>query len=240
MRIDTKLKLIAYVREMLGSPQIECEVSDAQISQIIDDAIQTFTEYAYGTLQATVCVNISGKGTYHLPENVTNIIKISRGGTSNMSGFASNYGANYVPDLWSQQFFTTSLMGGIMANLVTVSNTRASVSKYFGDDINFNWNPYKKILQVFDQYKGPAVIHFYYEYSPDEVDQIYNHEWIKRWVIAKTKILWGQITGKYDADLVGGVKINHENFKSEGNDEIEKLTEELYTKWSDPAIIECC
>ena len=234
MRIDTKLKLIAYVRTMLGSPQIECEVSDAQISQIIDDTIQKFTEFAYGTLEATICVNINGKGTYHMPENVTNIIKISKGSTGNISNFASNYGVNYVPDLWSQQFFTSSITGSLMSSLVVVSNARASIEHFFGDDIYFNWNHYKKILQIFDSYKGPALIHFYYEYQPDEVDQIYNHEWIKRYAIAKTKVLWGQITGKYDADLVGGVKINYDNFKSEGNDEIEKLEEELIDKWSDP------
>lgn len=240
MRIDTKLKLIAYVREMLGSPQIECEVNDAQISQIIDDGIQKFTEFAYGTLEATVCVNIEGKGTYHMPENVTNIIKISKGSTSNISSFASNYGVNYVPDMWSQQFFTSSITGSIMASLVTVSNTRASLEHFMGDDIYFNWNPYKKIIQVFDQYKGPALIHFYYEYQADEVDQIYNHEWIKRWAIAKTKILWGNITGKYSGDLVGGVTINYDNFKSEGSEEVERLEEELIDKWSDPVPIDCC
>jgi len=240
MRIDTKLKLIAYTREMLGSPQIECEVSDPQISQIIDDAITKFTEYAYGTLEATVCADIQGKGIYHMPKNVTNILKISRGGSGNISNFASNYGSNYVPDLWSQQFFTSSLTGNIMSSLVVVSNTRASLDHYFGDDIYFNFNPYKKIIQVFDSYKGPVLIHFYYEYIPDEQDEIYNHEWIKKWVIAKTKILWGSITGKYDAELVGGVKINYSDFKSEGKEEIENLEEELLEKWSPPLPIDVC
>ena len=240
MKIDTKLKLIAYTRTMLGSPQIECEVSDAQISQIIDDAVQKFTEFAYGTLEATITVQINGKGTYHLPENVTHILKISRGYTGSMTNFASNYGTNYVPDLWSQQFFTSSLTGGIMSSLIVVSNTRASLEHFMGDDIYFNWNPYKKIIQVFDSYKGPALIHFYYEYTPDEVDQIFNHEWIKRYVIAKTKVLWGEITGKYDADLVGGVKINYSNFKDEGKEELEKLDEELIEKWSDPLIPDVC
>jgi len=240
MRIDTKLKLIAYVREMLGSPQIECEVSDSQISQIIDDAITKFTEYAVGTLEATVCANIQGMGTYHMPKNVTNIIKISKGNTGNISNFASNYGTNYVPDLWSQQFFTSSITGSIMSSLVVVSNTRASLNHFMGDDIYFNFNPYKKIIQIFDQYKGPVLIHFYYEYVPDEQDEIYNHEWIKKWVIANTKVLWGNITGKYDADLVGGVKINYSTFKDEGKEEIEKLEEELFDKWSPPPPIDVC
>lgn len=234
MKIDNKLLLIAYVREMLGSPQIECEVSDAQISHIIDDGIQLFTEYAYGTLEATLCVNFDGKAEYQMPSNITNIIKISRGNLGNIANFANNYGVNYVPDLWSQQFYSGSVTGSISSNLICISNTRAVLDKYFGDGISYNFNPYKKVLQVFDCYKGPALIWFNYEYIADERDFIYDHEWIKRYAIARTKILWGQITGKYSAPLIGGANINYGDMKSEGNSELEMLKEELKSKYSDP------
>lgn len=234
MKIDTKLKLQAYIRSMLGYPQIECEVTDNQMSIIIDDVIQTFTEYAYGELEGTLCVEINGKGEYKLPSNITNIKKLSRGNVSNLSNFSTNYGTNYVPDLWSQQFFTNSMVGTIMGNLIQISNTRAEIDKFFGDDIYYNFNPYKKILQVFDNYKGKALLNFYYEYIPDEVDLIYDHEWIKKMCIAKVKVLWGQITGKYSGNLVGGATINYSDMKSEGNSEIEKCMEELQNKWCDP------
>lgn len=233
MKIDNKLLLIAYVREMLGSPQIECEVSDVQISHIIDDGIQLFTEYAYGTLEATLCVKFTGKGEYQMPHNITNIIKITRGNLGNIANFANNYGVNYVPDLWSQQFYSDSVAGSISSNLVSISNTRAILDKYFGDGISYNFNPYKKVLQVFDHYKGPGLIWFNYEYTPDEKDYIYDHEWIKRYAIARTKILWGQITGKYSASLVGGATINYADMKSEGNSELEILKEELKSKYSE-------
>lgn len=239
-KIDTKNKLIAYIRLMLGSPQINVEVSDLQMSQIIDDVIQTFTEYAYGELEGTLCVQINGKGEYKVPSNITNIKKLSRGNVANLANFSANYGTNYVPDLWSQQFFTSSNVGTIMGNLIQISNTRASIDKYFGDDIYYNWNPYKKVLQVFDTYKGVALLNFYYEYTPDETDMIYDHEWIKKACIAKTKILWGTITGKYSGSLVGGASINYADMKSEGNSEWDKCMEELRDKWCDPAPIDVC
>lgn len=240
MKIDTKLKLEAYIRSMLGSPQINVEVSDAQLSQIIDDVIQTFTEYAYGELEGTLCVHINGKGEYKVPSNITNIKKLSRGNVSNLANFSANYGTNYVPDLWSQQFFTNSMLGTIMGNLIQISNTRAEIDKFFGDDIYFNWNPYKKVLQVFDNFVGDALLNFYYEYIPDEVDLIYDHEWIKKASIAKTKILWGTITGKYSGNLVGGATINYSDMKSEGNSEWDKCMEELQNKWCDPGPIDVC
>lgn len=236
MKINTKLLLIAYVREMLGSPQIECEVSDVQISHIIDDGIQLFTEYAYGTLEDSIVVKFDGKAEYKMPDNITNIFKISIASPGNIANFSSNYGANYVPDLWSQQYFNGSVTGEISANLICISNTRATLEKYFSQGINYNFNPYKKVLQVFDQYKGPALIHFAYEYAPDEVDYIYDHEWIKRYAIAKTKILWGTITGKYSASLVGGATINYGDMKSEGNSELETLKEELKNKYGEQVL----
>jgi hypothetical protein len=77
------------------------------------------------------------------------------------------------------------------------------------------------------------LIWFNYEYTPDEKDYIYDHEWIKRYAIARTKILWGQITGKYSASLVGGATINYADMKSEGNTELEVLKEELKSKYSE-------
>ncbi len=234
MKIDTKLLLTAYVREMLGSPQIECEVTDVQISHIIDDGVQLFTEYAYGTLEASICIELKGKGEYQLPSNITNIIKLSRGNLGNIANFSNNYGINYVPDLWSQQFYSDNVTGSMASNLICISNTRAVLEKYFGDGISYNFNPYKKVLQVFDVYKGPALLWFNYEYQPDEHDFIYDHEWIKRYAIARTKILWGTITGKYTGNLVGGAAINYGDMKSEGNSELDELKEELKNKYSDP------
>lgn len=233
--IDTELKLIAYTRSQLGAPLIDIEVTDEQISEIISDVVQEFTEIAYGTLEGTVCVDLKGKGEYQMPRNVTNIIKVSRGNVSNISNFSANYGSNYVPDLWSQQFFTASLGGDILPNVATLSNTRAMLEKYFGDDIYFNWNPHKKVLQVFEPFKGKAVIHFVYEYYPDEEDMIYDQMWIKKMVTARTKFLWGSVVGKYTASLVGGATINYSDLKSEAQTEIDNLKEELKDRWEDPA-----
>lgn len=235
--IDTRMKLIAYIRKMLGAPQISIEVSDDQITQVISDTIQIFTEIAYGTLEATVVVELKGKGEYKMPPAITNILKVSKGNTSNIANFSSNYGANYVPDLWSEQFFSSSFSGDILPNVIMLSNTEAMIEKFFGDNIYYNFNPHKKILQVFEPYKGVAVIHYQYEYEADEYDEIYNQMWVKKMCIAKTKLLWGSIVGKYSGTLVGGATINYSDIKSDAQAEIEKLEEELKERWEDPAPI---
>lgn len=237
-RINSKVKLTAWIRSQLGEPTITVEVSDDQISEIIDAAVQKFTEYAYGTLEGTVIVQINGAGEYAMPDTMTNLIKLSKGSTSNLTNFSANYGSGYVPNLWSEQFFTGSLTGDIIPSIIAISSTKALLDKYFGDDIVYNFNYLNKKLQVLENYIGSAVLHYQYEYIADESsDLVYNHEWVKEYTKSKTKELWGGITGKYDQTLVGGARINYDRILQESQTELDKLNEDLLNKWSDPAPI---
>ena len=237
--INTKKKLIEYVRTMLGEPSIQVEVTDAQIEYIISDTIQKFTEYSYGHLEGAVIIPLQGIGEYPLPYLITNILKLSKG-TSNNS-FSGNYGGDLVPDMWSEQYFSVSFgssgIGNIMENIIPVQNTQAIYSKYFGDDVNCNFNPHRKVLQVLENYHGKALLHYQYEYEPEDVDSIFGHEWVKEYVKAKTKQMWGTVVGKYDQSLVGGARIKYDRLLSEANDEIRTLDEQLLTKWVDVAPI---
>ena len=236
-RINTKDMLTSYIRSQLGEPILRVEVTDDQIAEIIDDTVQKFTEYAYGTLEGTVIVQINGMGEYDMPEKMTNLIKMSKGSTSNITNFSANFGAGYVPNLWSEQFFTGSLTGDIIPGIVAISTTKAVLDKFFADDISFNFNHLAKKLQVLENYIGPAVIHYQYEYLAESEDLVYNHEWVKNYSKNMVKALWGNNVGKFDQTLVGGARINYNDIKSEAQAEIERLNEELLNKWSDPCPI---
>lgn len=235
-RIDSKQKLIRYIREQLGEPVITVECTDQQISSIIDMVVQKFTEYSYGDLEASILVELKGAGDYPMPDNITNIIELKTGLTSNLTDFRANYG-QYVPNMWSDMYFSSSLTGDIIPNIMAISSITAMLDKYFGTDVYFNFNPHRKMLQVFDNYRGPAVLHYQYEYIADpEHDYIFNNEWVKAYALAKTKFLWGTIVGKYSQSLVGGAQINYGDLKSEATAEIERLDQELLDKWSDPVL----
>jgi hypothetical protein len=232
-RINTKVGLRDYVKSQLGYPTINIEVTDAQIDEIIDDCVQKFTEYAYGTLEDTVVMQFTGSGDYPVPDTITNVIKLSKGTTSSLGNFGS-----YVPDIWSEQYFSSSLTGDIIGSIVSVTTNASLIEKYLGDELHYNFNHLKKNLQVLENYTGPVVLHYQYEYIADENnDFVYNHEWVKNYSKAKVKELWGTVTGKYDQALVGGARINYEKLSSEARDEIQKLDEELLDKWSDPCPI---
>ncbi len=234
-RITTKAGLRDYIRSQLGAPSIQIEVTDAQMDQIIDDTVQKFTEHAFGTLEETVLIQLSGIGDYPLPDTITNIIKLSSGSSSDISNFSANFGG-YVPDIWSEQYFSGSLTGDIVKTIIGISNTRAIMEKFFGNDMAFNFNHHRKVLQLHEDYSGAALLHYEYEYiADDNNDLIFNHEWVKAYSIARVKILWGTVTGKYDQALVGGARINYGDMKSEADQELQILDEQLLTRWQDPA-----
>lgn len=237
-RITSKAQLTDYIRTTLGEPLIKLDVSPQQISQIIDHAVLHFTEFAYGTLEEAVVLQINGMGEYPLPDTITNILKLSQGATTNLTNFSANFGAGYVPNLWSEQFFSGSLTGDIIPAIIGISTTKAVLDKFFGDDIAHNFNPYKKTLKILQNFKGPAVLHYQYEYLANEDhDFIYNHEWIKDYCVAKVRYQWGNNTGKLDQTLIGGARINYADMKSEATAELERLEETLLSRFADPAPI---
>ena len=240
-RINTKTLLTEYIKSMLGAPLITIEVNDMQISQIIDDAVQKFTEYSWADLEDYAVLDFNGKGDYNLPANITNIIALS-GSESNVFNFDANFGKGYVPDMWSAHHFRNSgsMMGGMLESVLQVSATKSIIDKYFNIPVAYDWNYLKKIMSVTENYVGKLILHYNYEYQADSVDDIYNHEWIKAYCIEKTKFLWGSVVGKYSQSLVGGATINYSEIKSEAEQGIEKLDELLLTKWSDPCPISVC
>ncbi len=54
---------------------------------------------------------------------------------------------------------------------------------------------------------------------------------------ARTKLLQSDITGKYDANLIGGSRINSDRMQQRAEQEIEVLREELISKYGGPAPI---
>lgn len=267
-RIDSEIKLIKYVRTLLGEPMITLDVSDEQISLIIDETIRRFSDYAYGGEQIASFIINGQKDVrdYLLDYRVQSIQSISFAnslGSVNQSGAGGinlgpgwgTIGINYVPHITMQGevsslenssstgFIHGGIAGGISqgSNMDQTSNAYVTLSQrdtlqaLFGVGVNFEFNSNTKILRIFEDVNGPFLVEASIEYIPNtEYDEIYNHPWIKEYVLNKTKYLWGTITGKYSQALVGGAEINYADMKSEAENVLMKLDEDLFNKYSEP------
>lgn len=266
-RIVTRSDLQRYVRMVLGEPIIKVELTDEQISQMINDAIQKFTGFAYGTLERGSIMKLQGKGDYKLPNLVRSIKGFSTMGSGMGANSFGDFGG-YVPDVWTYSLFSSyggapyysgnafgngfggtggatlgnSVSGSGLSNILTgyfnISTWNSIREKYLTREINYSYNRQKNILQVLENYNGNALLWYNYDYIPNEEgDLIFNEEWVKDYTVALCRVLWGNNVGKYNQTLVGGASINYSDIRDIGLSSIEKLEEELISKWSAPFML---
>ena len=77
MRIYSKKDLIQYIRGQLGEPLIKVEVTDFQISEMIDSAVQKFTEYCGGKVTEE-CIARGKRSKNPLTRKRANFASVSR------------------------------------------------------------------------------------------------------------------------------------------------------------------
>lgn len=187
--ITSKAALTAYIRSQLGEPTISVEVSNQQISEVIDETVQLYTEVVFGDFEEPVVID----------------------------GF----------DDKKRQIRLTHYR-----NVLQVQDQN-------GKEVAFHWSNIQRALTI-TALDVPAnsklmVAGLTNYHQNDEDDYIFGEMWVRQMAKAKTKVLWGNIVGKFSQSLVGGATINYDRLISEGESEIEKLMEELHDKWVDPA-----
>lgn len=225
--------LVDYIKRKLGYPTVRVELTSEQIQDCIDYSIKEFSSFALdGELQEVAIITVDGTGSYDLPHFITSIKDVR-----SISNY-SNYGSNYVPDRWSELYnnmFSNSAIG--ITAIVTISSELSIFQKYMTREVNYSFNAYKAKLRLFENYSGNLLVNYTYEYIPDKVDKIFNHQWVKDMSVAQARMEQSTITGKYNTPLIGGSTINYDNMRSLAESEIESLKDQLFSKYGGPAPI---
>lgn len=232
--MNTRDELKEYILRRLGAPLVQVEVSTDMLDDIINDTIKEFSEFAYSTeLIQYIKVDCQGMGEYNISKKVQAVLKLSKGegfffGNSVRDGFVAN---------WYTDMITNSL-GDAVGSVINLSNQAAMMDKYFGSEINHNYNIYKRKLYIFEDYVGPLLMEAAVEYeADDDGDDIFNQTWVKAMCVARARLMQSTVTGKYSGNLIGGSAINYDRMESLALQEIEQLKEELLTKYAGPAPI---
>ena len=232
-RITTIPALTKYIKEELGWLQLQVELTDEQILHCIEKSVQMFSNVAYdGELTRYIKFDCQGQGNYFVDPEIEEITQICQSGIfvgSDLNGLVDQNLSNYI----------LSTSGVALSYLVTLSSTRSLVDKYFGNKVNFEFNSHKGLLTIFQNYFGPLLIEAKCKYVPDEYDKIYDQEWVKAMSVAQARLMQSVVLGKYSAPLINGSQVNYSDIRQLAQDEIQKLTEELSMKWTEPAVFLC-
>lgn len=234
--VESLTGLKTYIKERLGHPIVNIEVTDEQLKHCINQTIEKFVEFSEsGTqLRFQTLDTVVGTNEYTMTNDVYTIYELYD--TTATNGFQGVFPDKVVADIFGSQLVTAS-----KGDLLTLDLTRAylkDVEFLLTVKLNFDFNAVTKKLFLLETPTEITKlgIAFYQkiDYS-DESSQIYDHQWIKNYSTATTKKQWASNLLKWAGTMLpGGLQMNADSILQEANTEIEKLEEELNEVWRMP------
>ena len=253
----TKAQLLSYAKRQLGEPVVEINVDDDQADDILDDALQFFTEYHYdGTIRTYLKHQITQSEIDNQKTN-SNVTSSTSGGSDN-GATTWLEGNNYI-----------ELPEAVMS-VVRVLDISSSTNNMFDLRYQLRLNDlydlnstsilhYEMVQQhlgmLDDMLVGSAfmrhskhgnrlyidmdwsaninageyiVIECIRKLDPTTFTDIFNDVWLKKYTTAKLKLQWGQNLIKFEGIVLpGGITLNGRQLVDDAKEEITKLEEEL-------------
>ena len=96
---------------------------------------------------------------------------------------------------------------------------------FFLQDVSFQWNPATKALSITGRTPNADIA--VKAYNKIEDHALFDDYYFKRVVVARSKQSTATLLGMADYTMPGGVKINKDQFQSQGDQELEKTIQEM-------------
>ena len=254
---STKATLKSYCLRSLGSGVIDINVSDDQVDDRLDEALQYFAEYHYdgvermylkhqitsdditrGTSDAsTTATDVvdgsvsatwkEGKGYIPIPSTVLSVVNVF---PFTDSATANMFDLRYqlrLNDLYD--FSSTS----IMEYQMTLQHLDFLEHVLVGEvPIRFSQHQQRLYLDMDWNNDVNAdeyiIIECYRKLDPTTYTDVYNDLYLKRYATALIKRQWGANLSKFNGvSMLGGVTMNGENIYSQAQEELQKLEEQI-------------
>lgn len=226
-----------YCKTMLGDGMIDVELDPIHYQTALDRALGVFRQrsdnaveesYAFITLE-------ENKNEYILPKEIQQVRQIFRRSIGSRTGNGTG-GTVFEPFnlAYTNTYLLSSTNMGGLATYELFAGYQELVGKMFGSFINFTWTPQSRKLIIQQRPRGEEeVLLWVYNTRPDFaiIEDTYAGQWIKDYSLANCKIMLGQAREKFAsiAGPQGGTALNGAAIKSEGQADIDRLTQELAT-----------
>lgn len=234
-----------YCLQQLGDGVIEVNISQEQVNQAINDAIQWFQEFCdegheHSYLVHKIVQEDIDKGYFDLPEDVIGVRSVLyQGQFTNTSFLSDNFMINtsilyqylYAPNANLSDWYFTKMQLSEMKALLEAWNPirfNYSTGRLYIDDL------FARRMNVVDKC---IVIDCHIAINPDKNTRLYNNMFLKRYATALVQKIYATNISKYSGiKLPGGTELDGERIYQRAVDEIEKLKEEVnqYSSFPSP------
>lgn len=244
MAIESREDFKQYCLRRLGSPVITINVSDEQVEDRIDDAIQFWLQYHYDAserlylLHTVTQTDIDNK-YITLDSSIIAIARVILASSGNMSGDQNIFGLEYQFKLNQlYNFNTTTFLGYdmVMMNLEMIDYIlRSEPGAQFNRHQQRITIPGAEWATQFIADASKIIIECYKALDMDTFTDAWNDMFLKRYATALIQLQWGENISKFEnVQLPGGITMNGQSIYDRAKEEIQKLEEEMSLKWEEP------
>lgn len=241
-RISDRVGLVQFCLRKLGAPIVKINVTEEQIDDRVNTALQLYTKhhmdgsyrkvYVHTITQndidskaITLTENIIAVLGVYLP-NETSAALLSLNNLQQVSYFSDVVKRSVTGDITgyavTQSYLKT--LNSILPTVEKISNYNIHNSKL---RVNLQWN-YRKVGDLIG-------IECYLYDDVDEIGFVYDDYWLKEYTTALIKEQWGTNLTKFNGyTLVGGGELNGQGILDQAKAEIAELENKLFDQFSYP------
>ena len=262
----TRQGLIDYALRQNGAPVLEINIEDDQISDLVDDAIQFYNErhmdgyirthlkvkftqdmidamttdtttQVTGATSSALAVDWKEQNNYlKVPEHVTSVIKVFDFVSKNVTNLFDvryQWRLNDLWDLTQTEILTYEMVNRRLEDIYYLLEGQKQIRYQMRGDRLYLDLDFKTDVPA-DQF---IVLECYRAIDPTQFTDVYNDVWLKRYVSALIQRQWGANLIKFQgAQLPGGITMNGEFIYNEGKAKVEKLEEEMISRYETPPL----
>lgn len=249
--INNRFDLAQYCLRAIGAPVIRINISEQQIDDRIDDALDMFLNFHMDGSYRQIYTHVITQDQIDnnkiiLPEGIMAVVQVflQSDPVNGISNTANNIHTQaYFTDLIMQTYngINGGSMGGGMSSLAITQNYLSTMSSILPNAIRRvpSYRVHENELVVPDYKWGSAKVgdligmECFKFNDPDMVGTVYNNMWLKQYTTALIKRQWATNISKFsNVPLVGGGMLNGESLLLQANQEISDLELKLQNQWS--------
>jgi len=225
----------SYCKTMLGDGMIDVELDPVHYETALNRALGVFRQRGDNAVEESYAFLMlqENQNEYTLPKEIQQVRQVFRRSIGSRTGSGAG-GTVFEPFnlAYTNTYLLSSTNMGGLATYELFAGYQEMVGKMFGSFINYTWNPQSKKLIINQRPRGEEeVMLWVYNTKPDSIiiEDVYAGQWIKDYTLANCKIMLGQAREKFAsiAGPQGGTALNGAALKAEGQQDLERLTQEL-------------
>ena len=236
--VKTREEFKDYILRKLGHPLVQVEITDEQLDDAINDAVEEFTKWVtqeeqyYAAQMSQYEENVG----FRMPDNVQGIFSFNDDGGVRTDGINTLFSVEN--SLWNSTggSWPMPMMPGGWVDYHLAMQSIEQVKYMTGKGYQFEYNPRTKYMTLYPDpvamsadVENAWIVLGTYVLRPE--DQQYGESFVKRLALAHAKETIGNTRAKYEGvQILGGGTINT-SIKDEGISEKAELREEIKAEY---------